>query len=213
MAWICVCVCRESECLQERSREFSSACVCVRQTDRVPVRAWVRVFNREVEDEAQKESKLKDKEIWGSMVERKSLASLFIGIHDLNTNKQEKACFCNFVRLWKRLRAVLAAAEKIWTTEENELALGPIQWNLSLQLSALLCSHFTLLPKLFFYKRAIPGLFFLLFVFSSNWPIITFENKFIIADVGVQTTDLWCWKRLLYQLSHYHYPSVRLLCG
>ena len=32
--------------------------------------------------------------------------------------------------------------------------------------------------KVIFYKRSIPGLFFLLFVFSSNWPIITFENKF-----------------------------------
>ena len=50
-------------------------------------------------------------------------------------------------------------------------------------------------------NSAIPGLFFFNFVFSIQLIVhITF------ADGWIQTADLWCWKRPLYQLRHNHFP-------
>ena len=31
------------------------------------------------------------------------------------------------------------------------------------------------------------------------------------ANDWIRTADLWCWKRLLYQLSHHHCPEVELM--
>ena len=69
-----------------------------------------------------------------------------------------------------------------------------------------------LLPQLVlycqnFFKWPNPGLFFLYFRLFN-----TVDRKcliYIFADDWIQTTDLWSQKRLLYQLSHNHSPSVR----
>ena len=52
-----------------------------------------------------------------------------------------------------------------------------------------------------FFKWAILGLFFFIFLFNtvdSKCPIKIF------ADDWIRTADLWNWKRLLFQLSHNH---------
>ena len=57
-----------------------------------------------------------------------------------------------------------------------------------------------------FLKKAIPGLFFFIFVFS----IYTISrNNF--ANVGIQTADLRWLKLPLYQLSYNHDPMVKTL--
>ena len=49
-------------------------------------------------------------------------------------------------------------------------------------------------------------LFFFIFVFSIQ---LTVNNaQFNFADDWIQTVDLWCQKRLLYQLSHNHCPTI-----
>ena len=57
------------------------------------------------------------------------------------------------------------------------------------------------IPK-FFFKWAMPGLFFFSFIFSG----LQLTNKYVrnIDDVGIRTADLWCRKRPLCQLRHNH---------
>ena len=64
-----------------------------------------------------------------------------------------------------------------------------------------------------FFKWAILGLFFLYFrLFNTQ---LTVNNssiyKQIFADDWIRTADLWFRKRLLYQLSHNHCPSIEML--
>ena len=54
---------------------------------------------------------------------------------------------------------------------------------------------------LLFLNWAIPGLFFFIFVFSIQ--LIVHTN---FANDWIRTTNLWCWKRPLYQLHHNHFP-------
>ena len=56
----------------------------------------------------------------------------------------------------------------------------------------------------------IPGLFF--FYFSSflhSWQLTISSKNF--ADDWIRTSDLWCLKRPLCQLSHNHYPFVDMV--
>ena len=55
----------------------------------------------------------------------------------------------------------------------------------------------TLLKTVCFTKLALPSLFFIYFHLFYN--AVDNAHK-IIADVGVRTMDLWCWKQLLCQL-------------
>ena len=50
-----------------------------------------------------------------------------------------------------------------------------------------------------------PGLFLFIFVFSMQLIVNKFKN---FADDWIQTVDLWCQKRPLYQLSHNHCPIL-----
>ena len=57
------------------------------------------------------------------------------------------------------------------------------------------------ISRSFLKKLAIPGLFFLIFVFTIQ---LTGKNVQYKND-WIRTEDLWCRKRPLYQLSHNHY--------
>ena len=57
-----------------------------------------------------------------------------------------------------------------------------------------------------FLRWAIPGVFFFIFVFSVFFCTIGRSN---FANDGIQTTDIWCWKRPLYQLSHHHCRPIQ----
>ena len=56
------------------------------------------------------------------------------------------------------------------------------------------------------FKRAVNGLLFFIFVFSI--PSVESKQMFDIkfANDWIRTADLWCQKRMLYQLSYNHRP-------
>ena len=63
-------------------------------------------------------------------------------------------------------------------------------------------------PSWCFLNEPFPASFSLFSSFlGRNWQIITFEYQFIVANVGIWTTDLWCRKRPLCQLRHNHGPT------
>ena len=64
-------------------------------------------------------------------------------------------------------------------------------------------------PPCSFFKWATPGLFCFIFVFSLQLTVNKCTYKFV--DGWIQTADLWCRKRWLYQLSHNH-PAVLFPC-
>ena len=85
--------------------------------------------------------------------------------------------------------------------------LLPIPAPMSIVLSSMLVSFD---KNRMFFKWAIPGLFFFIFIFSKQLT----ENvqcKIHIAYGWIQTADLWNWKQPLYQLSHIHCPKNRML--
>ena len=61
----------------------------------------------------------------------------------------------------------------------------------------------------FFKKWAIPGLFFIIFVFSIQLTVNKYSINF--ANGWIRTADLWYRKQLLYQLSHNHCPTILYL--
>ena len=53
-----------------------------------------------------------------------------------------------------------------------------------------------------FFKWAITGLFFI--YFRLFYKQLTHLNSKIVANVGIWSADLWCWRRPLCQLRHNH---------
>ena len=56
-------------------------------------------------------------------------------------------------------------------------------------------------------KWAIPGLFFFIFVFSTQ--LTEYIRYKSIADDWIWTAGLWCRKQKLWQLSHNHCPNKK----
>jgi len=54
-----------------------------------------------------------------------------------------------------------------------------------------------------------PAPFFFIFVFSIQLTVTLFNINF--ADGWIRAAELWCCKRPLYQLSHNHCPSFKVL--
>ena len=55
-----------------------------------------------------------------------------------------------------------------------------------------------------FLNVPFPASFLFIYVFSIQLTVNDQYNLF--ADDWIRTVDLWYWKRLLYQLSHNHFP-------
>ena len=55
-----------------------------------------------------------------------------------------------------------------------------------------------------FFKWAVPGLFFFIFVFSIQLTVNKCSIKF--PDDWIRTSDFWYQKQTLYQLTQNHYP-------
>ena len=55
----------------------------------------------------------------------------------------------------------------------------------------------------YFLNWAVPGPFLFIFVFSIH---LTQKEHIKFADDWIRTSDLWCWKRPLYRLSHNNCP-------